>query len=91
MPVGQRKGRLERQVDAFIESGLAGRILPFDEAAAREYGAIVASRESRGRPITQADAQIAAVCLSTGASLATLNTRDFRDLGLTLINPWEQG
>lgn len=87
MPAGKKRELLEREVDAFSESGLA--ILPFDEHAARECGAIVAFRESRGQPISLADAQIAAVCISTGAALATRNVLDFRDLGLDLINPWE--
>lgn len=91
MPAGRRRDLLEQDVNDFIESGLAGRVLPFDELAAREYGAVVASREASGQPISQADAQIAAVCVSTGAALATRNTRDFRDLGLALINPWEAG
>ena len=35
-----------------------------------------------------ADAQIAAICLSQVATLATRNTKHFEGLGLTLINPW---
>ncbi|CAN5220149.1 type II toxin-antitoxin system VapC family toxin [soil metagenome] len=89
LPAGRRRDLLEREIGELAEGGLAGRILPFDEHAAREYGAVVAARESRGMPISQADAQIAAVCLSTGAALATRNTGDFRELPLTLINPWE--
>ena len=32
---------------------------------------------------------IAAICLSTGAALATRNTKDFEGLDLVLINPFE--
>lgn len=35
------------------------------------------------------DAMIAAVCLAHGATLATLNTKDFEGLDLRLINPFE--
>jgi predicted nucleic acid-binding protein len=34
---------------------------------------------------------IAAVVLSTGAALATRNTRDFEDCKIDLINPWKYG
>jgi hypothetical protein len=36
-----------------------------------------------------ADAQIAAICRTVGATLATRNTDDFADTGIELINPWE--
>jgi len=36
------------------------------------------------------DAQIAAIARAGGLTLATRNTKDFRDIeGLTLVNPWE--
>jgi len=35
------------------------------------------------------DAQIAAVAASHGATLATRNTRHFRECGIRIINPWE--
>lgn len=64
-------------------------ILPFDDHAAHHYGQIVAGREAGGRPISVADAQIAAICASRGALLATRNTRDFEGTGISTINPWE--
>jgi hypothetical protein len=42
-----------------------------------------------GKPIATADAVIAATVLAHGNSLATRNLADFADLGLRLINPWE--
>ena len=67
----------------------AGRVLPFDGEAADHYGTLTAHRRSIGRPISQMDAQIAAIALSRGASLATRNVRDFEHLGLDVINPWD--
>jgi predicted nucleic acid-binding protein len=63
-------------------------ILAFDAPAARRYAGIVADRESAGRSITTADAQIAAICASREATLATRNTADFDGTGVSLINPW---
>jgi predicted nucleic acid-binding protein len=36
------------------------------------------------------DAQIAAICRCLAATLATRNTRDFADVGITLIDPWQE-
>jgi predicted nucleic acid-binding protein len=45
-------------------------------------------REKRGVPISTADAQIAAICRHHGAQLATRNTKDFADTGVTVVDPW---
>ena len=72
----------------FIQD-FAGRILPFDEGAAREFPAIAAGRRAQGRPIAGLDAQIAAVARSRNALLATRNTADFEGCGVRLANPWQ--
>jgi predicted nucleic acid-binding protein len=36
------------------------------------------------------DAQIAAICRSRAATLATRNTNDFTDTGIALVNPWQE-
>ena len=38
----------------------------------------------------QADAQIAAICRSTGSRLATRNVKDFADTGVEVVNPWDE-
>lgn len=91
LPIGRRRDRMAEEVTAVVRDEFSDRILVFDVAAAERFGALVADRLTIGRPIGILDAQIAAVCLQHGASLATRNTRDFEDLGLTLINPWEGG
>ena len=61
LPAGRRRDRLTAEVDAVVREDFAGRVLPFDSAAARAYAAIAASRRSMGRPILEADCQIAAI------------------------------
>jgi toxin FitB len=41
-----------------------------------------------GRPISQPDAQIAAIAVSRGAAVATRNVADFEGCGITLMDPW---
>jgi len=89
LPTGRRKTELAAAVDGLLIDDFQGRVLAFDEAAARRYADIVTARERIGRPIGAADAQIAAICQTIGAALATRNTLDFDGTGLELINPWK--
>ncbi|KAG0163893.1 hypothetical protein DFQ28_011034 [Apophysomyces sp. BC1034] len=88
LPEGRRKAALHKAERAMLEQDFAGRVLAFDETAALHYGPLVAVREAMGRPISLADAQIAAICQCHGASLATRNGRDFEAIGLEVVDPW---
>src|SRR5882724_4320211 len=85
---GKRRTALQSAVDAMFVQDFSGRVLPFDTEAAHLFPRIVAARRAAGRPISQFDAQIAAIARSRSASLATRNTNDFEDCGVTLLNPW---
>jgi len=89
LPSGKRKQKLESHAMAMFEEDFVGRILPFDVHAAVMYATMVANSEANGRAVSMADAQIAAVCRTHGASIATRNVRDFQFSGLEVLNPWE--
>ena len=89
LPEGKRKSSLHRLAIETFADDFAGRILAFDELAAEQYADAVFARERSGQPISMADAQIAAICRCHGAPLlATRNLKDFRGLGINLIDPW---
>ncbi len=88
MPEGRRRDDLLAAARPMFEIDLAGRVLPFDTDAAAAYPEIAAGRKQAGRPISQIDAQIAAIVRSRGARLATRNVADFADCGITVVNPW---
>ena len=88
LPPGRCRDRLAAEVDAMVGEDFAGRVLPFDSAAARAYAAIAAARRSMGRPILEADCQIAAIARATDAAVATRNGADFEHCGVALIDPW---
>lgn len=88
LPAGQRRRRLLAQAEAMLAEDFAGRILPFDSAAAEAYAPIAAARRLAGRPISQADAQIAAIAASRGAAIATRNVSDFAECGIPVVDPW---
>lgn len=87
-PKGKRRDQLLKQAEATFSQDFAGHILSFDESAARMYASIASVRRSRGRPISVADAQIAAIARAQGATLATRNGVDFEGCGIALVNPW---
>ncbi len=88
---GHRKRELAVAVRGILAEDFYGRVLPFDERASTRYADIVTGRERAGRPIGVADAQIAAICRDSGATLSTRNTADFEGTGVELIDPWKLG
>ncbi len=88
MAKGKRHASLKSAIEAMFEEDFGERILPFDSAAARLFAQIAGWRRRLGRPISQPDAQIAAIARTHGAALATRDTGDFAHCGIKLINPW---
>lgn len=88
LPEGARRKQFAAQMQTVLMEDFVNRVLPFDLHAATVYADMVAKRERMGQRIASADAQIAAICLSHQATLATRNIRDFEGLGLHLLNPW---
>ena len=88
MHPGRRRDEIEAATEAMLREDFAGRILPFDSAAAHAYAAIAAAHRAAGRPVATADMQIAAIARSQDMAVATRNTRDFTGTGVDLTNPW---
>lgn len=89
LPDGKRKEILSKAIEEMFRKHFPGRVLAFDESAARMYAKIVAARRIAGRPIEEHDAMIAAIARSHQAAVATRNIKDFEHCGLLLVNPWD--
>lgn len=85
---GRRRDDLAAAARLMFTEDFAGRLLPFDGDAATAFAGITAARRRIGRPISQFDAQIAAIARSRGAILATRNSRDFEHCGIDIVDPW---
>lgn len=59
-------------------------VLPMDAATFRIWGKLMHRRSD----IMIEDAMIAATALVHGLTIATRNTRDFKEFGVTLLNPF---
>jgi hypothetical protein len=88
VPEGKRREGLALAARTAFETYFRGRILPFDSEAAEAFAALAAGRRRAGRPISHADAQIAAIARSRGAALATRNVPDFEGCGVEIVDPW---
>ncbi|WP_420438515.1 PIN domain-containing protein [Candidatus Poriferisodalis sp.] len=91
MKVGARREAVSAAIDALVREDFAGRILPFDSDAAVAYATLAARRRAAGRPVAQADAQIAAIAAVNAMAVVTRNTADFVDTGVDIVNPWPAG
>ena len=89
LPSGKRRTALKESARAMFKQDFARRILPFDTNAVKLFAIIVANRKKTGFPISQIDAQIAAIAVLHNATLATRNIKDFKKCGIDIINPWE--
>lgn len=87
LPKGRRAQRMrdgaERVLGLYVND-----VLPYDDGAARIYAEMATARRRSGRPLATEDGMIAAICVRSGAALATRNASDFDGLGLMLIDPW---
>jgi len=73
-------GMLDRVLDAFA----AGRVLPFDTAAATVFDGLLAQRVR----LATMDLRIASIALSRGAVLLTRNVRDFGRVPGLVTDDW---
>jgi len=89
LPTGTRRSNLERSFADLLLTDLGSRVLDFDRTAASAAAALGAVRQRRGRVVDVRDTQIAGIVLSRRATLATRNSRDFADLDVPVVNPWE--
>jgi len=63
-------------------------ILPFDAAAAYQYGEVRAQLERQGTPLGEADLRIAAIALAQGFTVVTGNVRHFQRVPGVSVENW---
>jgi len=89
LPRGRRQAEILARIDAVFAEHV-DRILSYNGASARVFAHLHARRRSMGKPLPLEDGMIAATALVHGATaIATRNVRDFADLGVEIINPWD--
>jgi len=82
-PEGKVRRELERKF-RYVMDDYRGAILVFDEAAAMEWGRLMA--EARNHPVPYEDSLIGAIARSMGLKVVTRNLKHFP--GCDTVDPW---
>jgi predicted nucleic acid-binding protein len=85
----RRRDVVRAGAEKMLGDVFADRILTFEDRAARAFSQIASSRRRQGKPMSEMDAEIAAIVRIHGATLATRNPYVFEGCGVRLVNPWE--
>jgi tRNA(fMet)-specific endonuclease VapC len=85
---GCAKSGSERLLKAVEELLAEIDVLPFDVPADTEYGGIRAELDAAGKPIGANDLLIAAHACSTGATIVTANTDEFKRIRGLKVENW---
>jgi tRNA(fMet)-specific endonuclease VapC len=81
----RRSKRLHQLIDVLIAEL---RVVPFDGAAADEYGRIAATLRARGRPIGMADSMLAGHARSLDCAMVTRNVAHFARVAGLRVEDW---
>ena len=86
-PRGKRRDQLETWFSGSEgpQALFAGRVLPFDEAAALVWARLMAEGRAKGRSRSALDTIIAAIAEANGCVIVTDNEKDFEDV--EIVNP----
>lgn len=90
MAEGKRRAALSIRIEALIDR-IRPQTYAYDERAARAYAGIRAQARNAGRnAVKPEDLMIAAIAASHGFAVATRNVDDFADIGVPIVNPWDE-
>lgn len=91
LPAGERRMRLEQWFRNTLIPRFENRILAVTYYVAERWGVLDGECQLKGIALNTADGMIAATALEHDLTLATRNVKDFANLGLRLLNPWDEG
>jgi toxin FitB len=72
-----------------VQTRFKDRILPVNDTVALKWGTMNSALKRKGFIVGVQDLYIAATAAVNNLALVTLNTKDFENLDLVLINPWD--
>jgi toxin FitB len=91
LPAGRRRGRLTEWLEDELPGRFEDRLLPVDHRTAEHWGVMMARGQRAGFNAGWMDALLAATADAHQLMVVTRNSRDFRGLGVPVVDPWESG
>ena len=89
MPHGKRRTDLESWLETGLPAWFASNLLPITRTITDRLGRLTIHAKQKGMMLSTADGLIAATALEHDLALVTRNVRDFANLGIAVINPWD--
>ncbi len=85
LPTSRRRTLLESWFVRVIQTL---EVIDFDKSAAAAWARLLAKLKIQGLAMPIKDSLIAATAIAHGLNVATRNTSDFKNSGVTLVNPF---
>jgi predicted nucleic acid-binding protein len=89
LPDGKRRDQIENWLENTLRPWFEGRVLPVDVAIAERWGMLAGQCHLKGMPLNMTDGLIAATALEHDLTVVTRNVKDFKGLGVQVLNPWD--
>jgi toxin FitB len=88
LPDGSKRSKLELWIDQKLRPMFDGRVLPLTEDVLLKWRVIIAEARQRCYTYSHPDVLIAATAAYHGLTVVTRNTREFREAGVAVLDPW---
>jgi predicted nucleic acid-binding protein len=85
LPEGKRRTDLEEWIEDDLYIQFFNRVVGMGLSAAQRYGSLLARAEKKGFSPSAMDTLIAAIAVDNGMVIATLNRKDFEQLGVETV------
>ncbi|WP_414621108.1 type II toxin-antitoxin system VapC family toxin [Calothrix sp. CCY 0018] len=89
LPESKRKVNLQKWLNEELLIRFRGKILVVDTDVMLVWGKLTARLEIEGKRMPAIDSLIAAIAIHHNCSLITRNEDDFKNVALSIINPWK--
>jgi predicted nucleic acid-binding protein len=89
LPASKRRDGLQEWLDSTLRPWFEGRLLPVTAPIAERWGVLSGECRLQGKQVKVADGLIVATALDRKLTIVTRNVKDFADMGVTVLNPWD--
>ena len=90
LPPSKRRAQLEQWLENdLLESFDDANVLPVTKAIGDRWAALSGRAQEKGLQPSVIDGLVAATALEHDLTLVTRNVKDFEQLGVALLKPWE--